>query len=143
MEDGGAHHHHHEPNGSCQRQPRLDTRDSWRDQPKHPQQFSNPNKAHECCGKIIRPGHLPLLDLLSLGQVLGRKWFRSFSILPGDQSARIQENHTLWRPQPQSFASGSDPTLILLSTGKNKGGRVHSSLSPWTWTVPPALTGCG
>src|SRR5205085_1537881 len=58
MEDGGAHHHHHEPNGSCHRQPRLDTRDSWRDQPKRPQQFSDPNKAHECCGKIIRPGHL-------------------------------------------------------------------------------------
>src|SRR2546421_5063457 len=100
------------------------------------------------------------LDLLSLDQVfmsnrfpegrmiassryMHKKCFRSFSILPGDQSARIQENHTLWRPQPQSFASGSDPTLILRSMGKNKGGRVHSSLSPWTWTVPPALTDCG
>ena len=36
-----------------------------------------------------------------------------FSILPGDQLARIQENQNISRPQPQSFASRSDPTLII------------------------------
>ncbi|MFL5700651.1 MAG: hypothetical protein ACJ797_26545 [Ktedonobacteraceae bacterium] len=36
-----------------------------------------------------------------------------FSILPRDQLARIQENQNISRPQPQSFASRSDPTLII------------------------------
>src|SRR5712692_3727732 len=34
------------------------------------------------------------------------QWFGSFPMIPEDQPTRILENHTLWRPQPQSFSSG-------------------------------------
>jgi hypothetical protein len=85
----------------------------------------------------------PEAGMSASSRSMRKKWFRSFSILPGDQSARIQENHTLLRPQPQSFVSGSDSTLIIRSTSKNKGARVYSSLSPWTWTVRSALSDGG
>jgi len=40
-------------------------------------------------------------------------WFRSFSIVPGDQPARILENQSISRPQPQSFAPENDPSPII------------------------------
>jgi hypothetical protein len=38
-------------------------------------------------------------------RIVRLKWFRSFSMVAEDQSARIQENHTISRPRPQSFSS--------------------------------------
>src|SRR5215510_12934733 len=62
-------------------------------------------------------------------------------MIPEDQPARILENHTLWRSQPHSFSSGSDPTLIRWSpTPKNKGGRARSSLLPGYGPCPYGLS---
>jgi hypothetical protein len=55
---------------------------------------------------------------------------RSFPMIPEDQPARILENHTFWRLQPQSFSGEHDPTPMMWSPTKEQGGRVPSSLPP-------------
>src|SRR6266567_9101944 len=49
------------------------------------------------------------------------KYFRSVTMVPEDQLTRVRENHTIWRSQPQSFASENDPTLIIWPTTQKQG----------------------
>ena len=67
------------------------------------------NESFSFCA--VRATRFPEARMIAFSRYARMKWFRSVSILPGDQPAVVLENQSISRSQPQSFASESDPSL--------------------------------
>jgi len=58
------------------------------------QQHGNTYSASSCPARAM---HFPEVRMIALYANMRKKWFRSFSILPGDQPAVVQENQSISR----------------------------------------------